>query len=1455
MLHRTLSLAFATLIAVLGYSQAGSIDPTFNAADAGFNNGLGPNGQVVASMQQPDGRILIAGDFNGYNGVTRNRLARLSTDGTLDPTFNPGTGPISSVYDMALLPDGKILIAGDFTFYAGTARNRIARLNADGTVDATFNPGSGANGTVFAMAVQADGRILIAGSFTSYNGFPRNRIVRLNANGSIDLSFAPGSGANNTLLSVAVQPDDRILIGGDFTSYNGAGRNRILRLNSDGTEDASFTIGSGATGTVRSIVVQPDGAVLFGGSFTFYNGTSRNRIARLNSDGSLDGSFNPGSGVNSFEVDRMVLQADGRVMVGGNFTTYNGTTRNRVARVNGDGGLDTSFNPGTGANNSVLAIELLADGRILLGGSFFSYDGVLIGQLAAVDANGAPDLSFNAGSGVYGTVRTVAIRPDGKIMVGGEYSRINGVYQNRIARVNADGTLDTSFDPGSGTNASVDAMLVRPDDKTLIGGSFSNYDGTTRNRIAQLNADGSLDVSFNPGSGPNSTIRSMQEQSDGKILIGGDFVVYNGTSRPRIARLNDDGGLDPIFITGTGPNNTVWSVALQLVGKVLIGGQFTSFNGTARNRIARLNTDGSLDTSFDPGSAANNTIRSVAAQPDGKVLIGGDFTTFNGTARNRIVRLNADGTLDTSFDPGSGANGLVQSIALQNNGRFLIAGSFTTFNGVARNRIARLNPDGSLDTSFNPGSGADSNIECQAIQVDGKVIIGGNFLSYNGTGRNRLARVNGDVQDFDGDGVLDDVDNCPSNANAGQEDDDGDGIGNACDACLSAWNDIANFDTNTCACELGYYATTTDIGGNDVITACTICPPGSFCADGINAVPCPAGRYQDQPGQIACIDCAAGSFNATVGAISCLACDAGTFSAITGSTSCTACPEGTFSAVTGASMCTACPAGYANDLTGQTACGACPPGSFSANEGQAVCDLCPAGTYNAVAAQTECLSCPNGETSNVGATECTPLGMCTDYILEFQSGATAPNAVIYQVLDETGTTTVLSGNNPVPTNSIGTLTLCLPDGCYQLRVTDAAGDGLLGYVLREMGADGRRLIDNRFNMSDGVSAIANGGSFCVPMSDDRPIHSSCDKLDWVNNKFIVCHANAAVTAEYGVSNTTSGYEFWFFDPNGTYSYRRFRSHATSDGTGSGATRACHFKVNGWFASMANPHIPADILLNVRVRGRVAGSNLPFGPACQFKIDAALAACPRVKLQDDPANTSDYSCGVSRNFGGSSSPANRIYANPPQPIPMVASNMVRYQFRFRITGEGVCIVRPPQTSARMVLNWTNGTPLECSKTYEVDVRVSLDGGATWCFGPAGSIESAACADTEEWGKVCNVTINPCALPNGGNNAFAGNDGQGESSLRGPAKQSVALYPNPNRGDQLYLRVSGLEAGVGLVSVDIYDLTGKRVAARTIAVQDGFVKTSLDLHGDLSGGMYLVNITAGDRSYTERLVIQP
>lgn len=197
--------------------------------------------------------------------------------------------------------------------------------------------------------------------------------------------------------------------------------------------------------------------------------------------------------------------------------------------------------------------------------------------------------------------------------------------------------------------------------------------------------------------------------------------------------------VDPTFNPGSGANDRVLALALQPDGKVLLGGVFTSVGGTARNRIARLNADGSLDTSFNPG--ANSTVRTLGVQPDGKVLLGGAFTSAGGTARNSIARLNADGSLDTSFTPGTGANSSVYALVLQPDGKVLLGGIFSIVGGTARNGIARLNANGSLDTSFDPGTGANGAVHALTLQSDGKVLLGGTFTSVSGTLRSGIARL------------------------------------------------------------------------------------------------------------------------------------------------------------------------------------------------------------------------------------------------------------------------------------------------------------------------------------------------------------------------------------------------------------------------------------------------------------------------------------------------------------------------------------------------------------------------------------------------------------------------------------------------------------------------------------------------------------------------------------------
>jgi uncharacterized delta-60 repeat protein len=339
----------------------------------------------------------------------------------------------------------------------------------------------------------------------------------------------------------------------------------------------------------------------------------------------------------------------------------------------------------------------------------------------------------------------LAVQPDGKILVGGYLTKVNGVARNGIARLNPDGTLDTTFNPGSGTNDGILALALQPDGKIVIGGYFTQVNGVSRKHIARLNADGSLDPSFDVSTGPNDWVMALAVQPDGKVLVGGLFWAVNDIRRDHIARLNADGSLDTTFDPGRGTNDWVMAMVMQPDGKVLVGGYFTVVNGVSRTFIARLHMDGTLDPTFDPGNSADVGVGviALAAQPDGKTVIGGAFTTVGGVPRNRIARLNTDGSLDTTFNPGSGANDWVKSLAVQPDGKIIIGGQFTTMNDIPRNYITRLNGDGTLDATFASGSGADSIVWSVKVQADGKVLLGGQFSKVNGVRRDRIARLQG----------------------------------------------------------------------------------------------------------------------------------------------------------------------------------------------------------------------------------------------------------------------------------------------------------------------------------------------------------------------------------------------------------------------------------------------------------------------------------------------------------------------------------------------------------------------------------------------------------------------------------------------------------------------------------------------------------------------------------------
>ncbi len=734
----------------------GAFDATLvtSSATAGFD------GTVRAIGVLSTGDLVVGGEFNAYGANTSSKyLVRLSSTGVLNTSFASATHTSLNLFNSRVLAlvvqsGDNIVVGGSFVAFFTGGRKGIARLSSNGILDTSFasSTGSGPSAGAINTIAEFNGKLLVGGSFLGYvsNGttYNYNCLALLTSAGELDTSdFAAGGFSAITALTVnaiVVQSATRIVVGGQFSAHSGSSRNNLVGLTATGTLDASFSVGTGFSTIVNSLAVQANGKTVVGGQFTTYNGADTKYIARLDNTGDIDDADTPISGATyAWSPGGATTATLALSPSAGTTTAYTATatlsgvsvTSNEVTitvgaapitpiavRVTPAGptvcagasqvltaaAVYPAFSVGTGFNSNVLPLALQPDGKILVGGTFTNYNGTTRNGIARLTTDGGLDGTFlPTGSGLNSGLETLAVQPNGKILVGGYFTTYNGTARSRIARLNADGSLDTTFDPGSGFDGTVFELALQPDGKVVAGGSFNNYNGTARNRIARLNADGSLDTTFDPGTGiATGLINTLAVQPDGKIVVGGGFTSYNGTARNRIARLNADGSLDTTFDPGTGSNKVIFSLILQPDGRVLIAGGFTAYNGTARRRIARLNTNGSLDTSFNSSIGCDSTADGLAIQPNGKILVGGFFNNYNGTARNRVVRINADGSLDTSFTPSTGFDEYVASFAIQPNGKILAGGAFSLFNGVSRNGIARLNTDGSLNDTDTPATGA-----------------------------------------------------------------------------------------------------------------------------------------------------------------------------------------------------------------------------------------------------------------------------------------------------------------------------------------------------------------------------------------------------------------------------------------------------------------------------------------------------------------------------------------------------------------------------------------------------------------------------------------------------------------------------------------------------------------------------------------------------------------------------
>jgi uncharacterized delta-60 repeat protein len=355
----------------------------------------------------------------------------------IDRNYTQGTGYNGTVNKAVIQSNGKVVSFGTMTLFNGIPIQRIGRTNVDGTFDFSYIPAPlnyGFNSTPLDAVVQSDDKIVVCGGFSSFRGTTAVGIARLLAStATIDASFVTGSGFNSSPGTIAIQSDGKILVGGNFTTYNGIASNRIVRINTDGSFDLSFSIGTGFNAFVTRIAVQPDGKILVGGNFTLYNGTTANSIVRLNSNGSIDSSFNTGTGFPppSTFINVITLQSDGKILAGGNFTSYNGNPSIGIVRINSNGSYDNTFTPGPYSfSNNINDIKVKSDGKIMMVGTFQSYDIYQARGIAKLNSDGSFDTTFYSGYGFFsyigGTPYGLIINPDNSIYVYGGLS----VYNN-----------------------------------------------------------------------------------------------------------------------------------------------------------------------------------------------------------------------------------------------------------------------------------------------------------------------------------------------------------------------------------------------------------------------------------------------------------------------------------------------------------------------------------------------------------------------------------------------------------------------------------------------------------------------------------------------------------------------------------------------------------------------------------------------------------------------------------------------------------------------------------------------------------------------------------------------------------------------------------------------------------------------------------------------------------------
>ena len=732
MLNRVLGLAIAGLL--LSFSGiAQMIDPAFAPL-------ITRPGDVEKLRLLPDGKFMAAGSFTMANRIKESSVARFNPDGSLDPSFQ-STIPFS-VTAMAVQPDGKIIIGGSFTD-TNTDGLHILRLNADGSQDLSFQAGSIPAGTINDIEIEFSGTILVGGAFTLYDGMQAQGLVRLEDNGSLSqiIPLDPGPGNTIFVSDLITQVNGRFVIGGTIVGGPNGPEGYISYRTYNGQPVGSFNFSSNLPGvnnfmtSIRDITLDNLGRIVLTSS-TFL---IRYAVVVLN----VDGSINNWSDIFGIPM-ALALNPDGDIMIAGEFNNTNA-----VHRYVPNAGLDY-YDFGPGADGVIRQLAFYQDGSYIIGGNFSAFNGQPALGMEHFDEQGLPDLSFDAMLERPGRVNAIARYDEDRICIGGDFAMIDDHFSVNVARLmisNAD--MDPLFSgPSISYRNTINAIAVDTEDRMILGGT-NNATGDVMGQspLIRLNPDGTIDADFTIAPLPLGHIQQLVPLPGGQVLVGGDFTVFDpGIAAQNIALYNFNGTLNDDFSDRI--NGEAGGIFRRADGRILIGGENISIDNGTSTTLLQLTSDLQPDPSFS--TPANLTCfgdcnLSFAEQPDGRLLLGGQFAIGGDSC---LVRLMPDGQVDTSFSLPAAISaaddveeGAPAFLGLLANESILAMGPIDSIGNAAIPQMVLLESNGALLETLNEEGFATQSIQTGLIIDENTFLIGGYLEDETRPDHYGLARV------------------------------------------------------------------------------------------------------------------------------------------------------------------------------------------------------------------------------------------------------------------------------------------------------------------------------------------------------------------------------------------------------------------------------------------------------------------------------------------------------------------------------------------------------------------------------------------------------------------------------------------------------------------------------------------------------------------------------------------